>query len=119
LLRDKFNFINYWRYNFWISNPILPPKTIYDYSLEEIYGRGSGFQGFGAGANSFSLGSIPSRSPLFLGRIGIEAGSDSGIKYGTTSGKVTSIDGLLILSLIAVDKNTQVSDLNLEIGKLI
>ncbi len=62
------------------------------------------------GSESFSRGmSLGFDSPSMsksAGRVGVETGDASSVKYGTTTGRVTSIDGLLALHLLAVGPRT-------------
>lgn len=62
---------------------------------------GSSYKGEESLSRSMSLGMSKG-----AGRVGVETGDASTVKYGKTTGRVTSIDGLLALHLLAVGPKT-------------
>jgi hypothetical protein len=54
-----------------------------------------------------------------VGRVGLDVGSESDVKYGQIKGDITSINGILALHFLGVEKDTDPAHVKAEIEKLV
>ena len=66
-----------------------------------------------------STGSFGSEVTKGVGRVGLEEGSESDVKYGKTSGNITSIDGVLALHFLGIEEGTTPDKVHADIQKLV
>lgn len=80
--------------------------------------RGGSHTFGGAMKGGGTLGA-PTRGAQSSGRVGIEVGGKTDVRYGSISGRWTGIDGVLALHFVAVSENTTPEEVRSHLDKLL